>query len=78
MLKGYATKSSNAEEALVPSSIRFFYQRPTATSAASATSSTESVRQAPPIPKRPHRGHLDQPLSSASTPPMIHQGKLMS
>ena len=88
--KGKATKLakfSNEEEALIPSSVRFIYQRPTATSTASATSSadvsTGSVRQggatepqASPIPERLHRTHFDQPLSSTSTPPM--RGKLMS
>ena len=66
--KGQASKlakSFNDDEALVPSSVRFIYQRSTATSTASATSSadvsTGSVRQggvtepqAPPIPERPH------------------------
>ena len=82
-----APPSSSVEEAIVPSSVRFIYQRPTPTSTANTTAaetSTASVRlaqgdgepHAPPIPSRPGRGHNIEPHST-STPPMI-RGKLKS
>ena len=74
------TKSSNKEEALVPSSIQFIYQRPTATFTASAGgASVGGVRQDDVTEQQaPERPHCGRPLSSTSTPPMIQRGKLMS
>ena len=77
-----AESSSSNEEAIIPTSVRFLYQRPTpiSTATASADSSTASVRPdigdplAPSIPSRLDHGR-DQLSHDAATPPSRQRGK---